>query len=56
MDLFGWTMNKDPGLNMYYLEGIVLVDAKTMMLIRPCVNSGIYEKKDASMPEMAIRQ
>jgi predicted enzyme related to lactoylglutathione lyase len=52
-DLFGWTMNKYPGPTKYYLVGTVPVDEKTMMPIRPGVNGGLYEKKDASMPEMA---
>jgi predicted enzyme related to lactoylglutathione lyase len=31
----------------------VPVDEKTMMPIRPGVNGGLYEKKDAAMPELA---
>jgi uncharacterized protein len=52
-DLFGWTMNKYPGPTAYYLIGTVPVDEKTMMPIRPGVNGGLYEKKDAAMPELA---
>ena len=46
-------MNKYPGPTVYYLVGTVSVDEKNMMPIRPGVNSGLYEKKYASMPEMA---
>jgi len=51
-DLFGWDMNKFPGPTTYYLIGTVPVDEKTMMHTRPGVNGGLYERKDASMPEM----
>ena len=53
VDLFGWTMEKYPGPTTYYLVGTVPVDEKTMMPIRPGVNGGLYDRKDASMPEMA---
>ena len=54
MDLFGWTMNKYPGPTVYYLVGTAPVgDEKTMMLILPGVNAGLYERKDAAMPELA---
>ena len=53
MILFGWTMNKYPGPTVYYLVGTVSVDEKNMMPIQPGVNSGLYENKYASMPEMA---
>jgi len=52
-DLFGWTMNKYPGPTTYYLVGTVPVDEKTMMPTRQGVNGGMYEKKDASSPELA---
>ena len=51
--LFGWTMNKYPGQTNYYLVGTVPVDEKTMLPIRPGVNGGLYERKDASAPEFA---
>jgi predicted enzyme related to lactoylglutathione lyase len=53
IDLFGWTMEKYPGPTTYYLVGTVPVDEKTMMPIRPDVNGGLYNRKDASMPDMA---
>ena len=53
MDLFGWTMNQYPGPTVYYLVGTVPVDEKTMMPIRPGVNSGIQKKKYSSILEMA---
>jgi uncharacterized protein len=53
MDLFGWTMNKYPGPTVYYLVGTVPVDENIMMPIRPGVNGGLYDKKDAAMPEQA---
>ena len=46
-------MNKYPGPTAYYLIGTVPVDEKTMMPTRPGVNGGLYEKKDAAMPELA---
>jgi hypothetical protein len=54
MDLFGWTMNKYPGPTTYYMIGTVPVDEKTMMPLRPGVNGGMYEKKDASSRELAV--
>ena len=53
-ELFGWTMNKYPGPTTYYMVGTVPVNEKTMMPIRPGVNGGLYEKKNASSPELAI--
>ena len=53
VDLFGWTMTKYSGPTTYYLVGTVPVDEKTMMPIRPGVNGGLYEKKDATSPELA---
>jgi uncharacterized protein len=52
-DLFGWSMNKYPGPTAYYLVGTVPVDEKTMMPTRPGVNGGLYERKDAAMPDLA---
>ena len=52
-DLFGWTMNKYPGPTAYYLVGTVPVDEKTMMPLRPGVNGGLFERKDAAKPELA---
>ena len=46
-------MNKYPGPTVYYLVGTVPVDEKTMMPLRPGVNGGLYEKKDAAMPDLA---
>jgi len=54
MDLFGWTMNRYPGPTTYYMIGTVPVDEKTMMPLRPGVNGGMYEKKNASSRELAI--
>ena len=54
MDLFGWSMNRYPGPATYYMIGTVPVDEKTMMPLRPGVNGGMYEKKDASVHELAI--
>jgi len=54
MDLFGWTMNRYPGPTTYYMIGTVPVDEKTMMPLRPGVNGGMYEKKDASVHELAV--
>ena len=53
VNLFGWTMTKYPGPTTYYLVGTVPVDEKTMMPLRLGVNGGLYEKKDASTPELA---
>ena len=53
-ELFGWTMNKYPGPTTYYMMGTVPINEKTMMPIRPGVNGGLYEKKNASSPELAI--
>ena len=53
-ELFGWTMNKYPGPTTYYMVGTVPINEKTMMPIRPGVNGGLYEKKNASSPELAI--
>ncbi len=52
-DLFGWRIEKYPGPMVYYMLETVPVDQKTMMPIRPGVNGGLYERKDAAMPEMA---
>ena len=52
-DLFGWSMNKYPGPTTYYLVGTVPVDEKTMMPLRPGVNGGLYDRKDASSPQYA---
>jgi predicted enzyme related to lactoylglutathione lyase len=46
-------MNKYPGPTAYYLIGTVPVDEKTMMPLHPGVNGGLYEKKDAAMPNLA---
>ncbi len=46
-------MEKYPGPTTYYLIGTVPVDEKTMMPLRPGVNGGLFNKKDASMPDMA---
>lgn len=53
-DLFGWSMNKYPGPTTYYLVGTVPVDEKTMTPTRPGVNGGMYEKKNATSPDLAI--
>ncbi len=52
-DLFGWKIERYPGPTTYYMLGTVPVDEKTMMPLRPGVNGGLYERKDASMPDMA---
>ncbi len=52
-ELFGWKIEKYPGPTTYYMLETVPVDEKTMMLIRPGVNGGLYVKKDASMPDQA---
>ncbi len=46
-------MNKYPGPTVYYLVGTVPVDEKTMMPLRPGVNGGMYERKDADVPDRA---
>jgi len=53
-DLFGWTMNKYPGPTTYYMVGTVPINEKTMMPIRPGVNGGLYGKKDATSPDLAV--
>ena len=53
-DLFGWSMNKYPGPTTYYLVGTVPVDEKTMTPTRPGVNGGMYVKKNATSPDLAI--
>ncbi len=52
-ELFGWKIEKYPGPTVYYMLGTVPVDEKTMMPARPGVNGGLYEKKDAAMPNLA---
>jgi uncharacterized protein len=51
--LFGWKMEKYPGPTTYYLIETVPVDEK-MMPIRAGVNGGLYSKKDAENPSLAI--
>jgi hypothetical protein len=50
MDLFGWTMNKYPGLTVYYLVGTVTVDEKTMMPIRPDSMADYTKRKMLQCP------
>ncbi len=52
-DLFGWRIEKYPGPTVYYTLETVPVDPKPMMPIRPGVNGGLYERKDAAHPELA---
>jgi predicted enzyme related to lactoylglutathione lyase len=52
VELFGWKMEKYPGPTAYYLIETVPVD-KNMMPIRPGVNGGLFDTKDATMPDQA---
>ena len=51
-DLFGWKMEKFPGPTVYYTLETVPVD-ENMMPVRAGVNGGLYQRKDAQMPQMA---
>lgn len=51
-NLFGWKIEKLPGPTTYYTLQTVPTD-KNMTPIRPGVNGGLYQKKDAQNPEMA---
>ena len=51
-DLFGWKIEKYPGPTNYYMLQTVPVDEK-MTPIRPGVNGGLFEKRDAQDPAMA---
>ena len=52
-DLFGWKIEKYPGPTTYYMLQTVPIDEKTMLPVRPGVNGGLFNKKDASMPDQA---
>ena len=50
--LFGWKFAKYPGPTTYYLVETVPVD-DNMMPVRAGTNGGLYERKDAQVPETA---
>jgi hypothetical protein len=50
--LFGWKFAKYPGPTTYYLVETVPVD-DNMMPVRAGTNGGLYERKDAQVPESA---
>ncbi len=52
VDLFGWKMQKYRGPTAYYLIETVPVD-ENMMPVRPGVNGGLFDTKDATMPNEA---
>jgi predicted enzyme related to lactoylglutathione lyase len=52
VELFGWRMEKYPGPTVYYLIETVPVDDK-MTPVRPGVNGGLFDTKDATMPGQA---
>ncbi len=50
--LFGWKFAKYPGPTTYYLVETVAVD-DNMMPVRAGTNGGLYERKDAQVPDSA---